>query len=96
MKQMFKIILSVIILSIALIANGDVNYHLYHQNEKIHVVADFGKQDKNIVELHVPHTIWGANYDKQIKNLKLQNGSYNVKKSIVTTKNHLENLSLKE
>jgi len=89
---MFKIILSVIILSIAIIANGDVNYQLHHQNDRIHVIADFGKQDKNIVELHVPHIICGTNYDKQIKNLKLQNGSYNVKKSITTTKNHSENL----
>jgi hypothetical protein len=89
---MFKIILTAIILSISVTANADINYQLYHQNDKIHVIADYGTQAKKIVKLHVPHIIWGTNYDKQVKNLNVQNGTYDSKKSTITLKNLSKNL----
>jgi predicted metalloprotease with PDZ domain len=89
---MFKIILTAIILSISVAANADVNYQLYHQNDKIHIVADYGVQSAKIIKLYVPHIIWGTNYDKQIKNLNVQNGTYDSKKSTITLKNFSKNL----
>jgi len=91
---MFRSIVITIILAISQIAKAEINYQIYHQGDKMHVVADFGKQEKNIIELHVPGRIWGANYDKQIKNLKLQNGTYNQKKSSVNLQDNSKNLVL--
>jgi predicted metalloprotease with PDZ domain len=91
---MIRIIFAIITLSFVISAKADVNYQLYHQDNKIHVVADFGKQPKKLVKLYMPGVIWGTDYSKQIKNINVQNGNYNPKKSIITLKSLGQNLTI--
>jgi predicted metalloprotease with PDZ domain len=64
---------------------AEIHYYIKHSGSKISVRAVFDKYNKDDkVRLWVPSKIWGADYSRQIKNIKVRDGSYDKKKSSVT------------
>jgi Peptidase family M1 domain len=90
----FRPIYSLILFCCASFASSihaDINYDISHNQDKMHVTANFGKQQTNKIKLYVPEKIWGTDYSLQIQNIKVKHGGYNPKNSTATIKQN-ENL----
>jgi predicted metalloprotease with PDZ domain len=80
--RLAKIVLYFLTFSIALFVEifclADVIYDIHQYPNRIHVTANFGKYTNGqSVKLYIPCNIWGADYSKQIKNIKVNNVYYN-------------------
>ncbi len=67
---------------------ADIDYYIQHTNDKIHVIANFGKLNKDNIKLYIPADIWGTDYTSQIKNIKVQGGKYNPSNQTATIDKH--------
>lgn len=64
-------------------SSADIYYHIKHIDNRVYIKADFGKYSANKqIKLYIPSNIWGIYYDKQIKNIKVYDGNFNVQNSI--------------
>lgn len=61
---------------------ADIHYDIQHRDDRIYVKAEFKEYRANEpIALYIPSKVWGINYEKQIKNIKVYNGSLNIQDS---------------
>jgi predicted metalloprotease with PDZ domain len=81
-------------------AYADILYHIKHHGKTLHVTANFGKISPYIaaapqnqttkIELYVPSEIWGIDYSKQIRNIKVKNAKYDAVNHTVSLRDGMD------